>query len=91
MKKNLSIWILMTTAAFLLAGNLFIPTPASAIMAIKDRDYQLVTARIQSGGDGLYIVDSRTGLIAVFTYDPASRSVRPRQVRLMSDAFPGVR
>ena len=26
-----------------------------------------------TGGDGLYIMDMRTGQVAVFTYDPASR------------------
>ena len=39
------------------------------------------------GGDGLYIMDMRTGQVAVFTYDPASRGVRARKVRNVADAF----
>jgi hypothetical protein len=86
-RKTLSITILSLTAALLLAAHWFTPQPARAEEAVKDRDYQIVTARVQSGGDGLYILDNRTGQVAVFTYDPASRAVRARQVRPMSDAF----
>jgi hypothetical protein len=46
-----------------------------------------VTAAIQSGGEGLYIVDNRTGLIAIFTYDPNARAVVPRAARPVTDAF----
>ncbi len=86
-RTNLSIIILSITAALMLAAHIFIPTTAKAEMAVKDRDYQVVTARVQSGGDGLYILDNRTAQLAVFTYDPTSRAVRPRQVRPISDAF----
>ena len=87
MKRNtLSIITLSATAVVLGAAHWFVPT-AKAQEAVKDRDYQVVTARVQSGGDGLYILDNRTGQIAVFTYDPATRGVRARQVRMISDAF----
>ena len=48
---------------------------------------RVTEARIQTGGDGLYILDNRTGQVAVFTYDPASRGVRARKVRNVADAF----
>ena len=86
-RKTLSITILSITAAVLLVANWLVPQPARASEAVKDRDYQVVTCRVQSGGDGLYILDNRTGQIAVFTYDPGSRSVRARQVRMVADAF----
>jgi hypothetical protein len=86
-RKTLSISILSITAALLLAAHWFTPQSAKASEAVKDRDYQIVTARVQSGGDGLYILDNRTGQVAVFTYDPAARAVRARQVRPMTDAF----
>ena len=86
-RKTISIAILTLTAALLLAAHWFTPQAARAEMVIKDRDYQVVTARVQSGGDGLYILDNRTGQLAVFTYDPASRAVRARTVRPMTDAF----
>jgi hypothetical protein len=47
----------------------------------------VVTAKIQTGGDGLYIMDNRTGQIAIFTYDAGSRTVRARAVRNVADAF----
>ena len=88
MKRNtLGIGILSLTALLLIVAHWFVPVPASAQVAIKERDYQVCTARIQTGGDGLYILDNRTGQLAVFTYDPASRSVRARKVRMVGDAF----
>ena len=86
-RTNISILILSITAALLLVAHLFVPATARASEVIKDRDYQVVTARIQTGGDGLYVLDNRSGQIAIFTYDPASRAVRARQVRPISDAF----
>jgi hypothetical protein len=86
-KQNVGIGILAVTALALIAAHWFVPAPASAQVAIKERDYQVVTARIQTGGDGLYILDNRTGQVAVFTYDPASRGVRARKVRNIADAF----
>ena len=86
-RTNLSITILSITAALMLAAHVLIPTTAQAEMAVKDRDYQVVTSRIQSGGDGLYILDNRTGLFAVFTYDPGTRQLRARKVRPIADAF----
>ena len=86
-RKNFGIGFLSLTAILLIAAHWFVPAPAGAQVAIKERDYQVVTARIQTGGDGLYILDNRTGQMAVFTYDPASRAVRARTVRLVADAF----
>jgi len=85
-RQNIAIVMLSVTAALLLAANVFVQ-PADAMVVLKDRDYQVVTAKIATGGDGLYIMDIRTGQIAVFTYDPASRAVRARTVRNVADAF----
>ena len=85
-RQNIAIVMLSITAALLLAANVFVQ-PADAMVVLKDRDYQVVTAKIATGGDGLYILDNRTGQMAVFTYDPASRAVRARTVRLVADAF----
>jgi hypothetical protein len=86
-RQNIGIGILSLSAVLLAAAHWFMPAPAQAQVAVKERDYQLVTARITTGGDGLYILDNRTGLVAVFTYDPSSRSVRARTVRNVADAF----
>ena len=85
-RQNLSILLLSITAALLLAAHVLVQ-PADAQAVLKDRDYQVVTAKIATGGDALYIMDMRTGQLAVFTYDPASRGVRARTVRAAADAF----
>ena len=85
--KTYSIGILSLTAVILLVANLVIPTPAGAEITVKDAGYTVATAPVQSGGDGLYIVDNGTGLMAVLTWDPASRTVRPRAVRDIGEAF----
>ena len=85
--KTYSIGILSITALILLIANLIAPTALHADMVIKDRDYQMITARIQSGGDAVYVVDNRSGQMGVFTYDLRSRSLQPRNVRPVSDAF----
>ena len=85
-QQNIAIAVLSFTAMLLGAAHLIVQ-PVGAQTVIKERDYQVVTAKIQTGGDGLYIADNRTGQIAVFTYDPASRGVRARTVRNVADAF----
>src|SRR5277367_4674368 len=86
-KRLLAIVLLTATATWMVAAN-FINTPANAESAvIKDRDYQMVTGHIVSGGDGLYIMDNRTGFIVVLTYDPNVRGIRPRSVSSVLDAF----
>ena len=85
-RNNIAIAILSASASFMLAAHMFMQPTAQAEV-IKDRDYQIVTARVPAGGEGLYILDNRTGNVAVFTYDAATRNMRARQVRPVSDAF----
>lgn len=87
--KSLTIATLTITAVILAVANL-LPLPNRTALAgetIKDRDYQVVTSRVQQGGEGLYIMDNRTGKVAVFTWDVASRSVKLRAVRPVIEAF----
>jgi hypothetical protein len=86
-KKNFTIGILSLTAVVLMLANYFAPQPAQALMSIKDRDFSLVTARTQNGGDSLYVLDNRSGRVAIFAYDPARRALVPRVVGEMSAAF----
>ena len=88
-KKSFLIGILSLTATVLLMGNYFAPQPASALMTIKDRDFSMVTCRAQNGGDTLYVLDNATGRIAIYSYDPAGRVVRPRGAGNMSQLFSG--
>jgi len=88
-KKNFAISLLSLSAVVLMLANYFAPQQAQALMSIKDRDFSLVTARTQNGGDTLYVLDNRSGRVAIFSYDPARRTIVPRVVGDMSVAFSG--
>lgn len=67
---NAAIVALMCSAIALAAAVLFVqPATTHADMVIKDRDFQLVTARVNVGNDALYIMD-RNGTLGVFVYEP---------------------
>ena len=85
-KKTFGIGVLSITGALLLIACLIPAKPADAAFAVKDRDYQIITAQGQ-GSDVLYVVDNRTGLMAVSPSDARSRVLRPRRVRPVADAF----
>ena len=81
--------MLSLSAVALLIVAYFSSSPAQALMTIKDRDYSLVTARAQQTGDSLYVLDNRSGRVAVFSYDPSGRTIRPHFVADMSVVFGG--
>ena len=88
MKKEI-IWIVLLSisAAMLLALHIGLQQSAVATTTIKDRDYQLVTGRLQDGGEGLYVTDVTTGVVAVFAFDAPSRSVVLRRAEPVAGAF----
>ena len=88
-KKTFTIGVLAVAALILLAANLMLPQPAAAEVAVKDRDYTAVTGRTTKGGDALVLTDNRTGMMAVFVYDPNARSLRALDVRSVTEAFAG--
>jgi hypothetical protein len=88
-KQTYTIGILSITALILFVANLMMPTSAHGGFVMKDRDYQLITARQQVGDEAIYVLDSRTGLMAVFNYDPGRKAIVLRQVRAVQDAFAG--
>jgi hypothetical protein len=85
-RKLILICVLSVSAVALMIAN-FVTPAARADVAVNSHDYQAVTSRIQGGGEGLYIVDNRTGLILVLTYDSNSRALVPRAARPVSDVF----
>jgi len=88
-KKTFAIGTLSITGLLLLLINLVpMPTPAFADV-IKDRDYQAVTAAIRQGGDGLFVIDNRTGKIGVFAYDNARKGIVTLDIRDVTEAFVG--
>ncbi len=86
-RKSFYIGILSVSATLLALANYFAPQPALAITTIKDRDFSMVTAQSQGNGDALYVLDNRSGRIAIFSYDPSSRTLRPRFTTDMTAVF----
>jgi hypothetical protein len=87
-KKTLAILALSVLALLLTLAN-FSPPPAKAEDVIKDRDYQLITTRAAAGGEALYIMDNRTGLIGVFMYDSNTRRILMRTATSVPNIFAG--
>jgi hypothetical protein len=85
-KKLIAICVLTVSAVALMICN-FVTPPVNAEAVVNTRDYQAATAEIAGGGEGLYIVDNRTGLMAIMTYDVNSRQVVARAARPVTDAF----
>jgi hypothetical protein len=88
-KKTFAIGTLSITALLLFLINLVpMPAPARADV-IKDRDYQAVTAPIKQGGDGLFVIDNRTGKIGVFAYDNSRKGIVSLDIQDVTTAFAG--
>lgn len=87
--KTFAIGILSLTAAAMFFANLNAPRVAEAAQVVKGRDYQVLTARTAQGDDGLYVVENRTGMMAVFLYDVKAKRIEPRAVKSVMDAFTG--
>ena len=86
-RKTFAIGILSVTAVMLFIGQFLPVRTAVAGDSVGDRDYQITTSRTQQGGDALYIFQRRTGVVAVFSWDPGDRRVKLRAVRSVQDAI----
>ena len=90
-KNTFTVSLLSLTAIALFIANLLIPPRASANFAVKDRDYQAVTAQVMPMDDGLYILDNRSGQMALFSYDPTRKSLVIRDMKPIMNAFAGMK
>jgi hypothetical protein len=86
-KKTFAIGVLSVSAVVLLLGNYFAPSSTQATTTIKDRDFSMVTANTQTGGDSLYVLDNRSGRVAVYSYDPSRKAIIPRAGGDMANLF----
>ena len=86
--KNLSIAVLSITAVMLfIAQFLPVQTANAAQTTIKDRQFALVTTTSQRGGDIIYLVDNRNGMLAVFAWDANRKGFVPKTVGSLADVF----
>lgn len=87
--KTFAIGVLTLSAVILFIACINKPQPVQAGEVIKDRDYQALTARVAAGDEALYLTDNRTGMMAVFVYNPTRKTVEPMAVKPVTDAFLG--
>ena len=87
--KTFAIGVLTVTAAILMVAVVNKPREVQAAEVVRGRDYSCVTARLAQGDDGLYVVDGKTGMMAVFVYDPGRKQIVPKAIKPVTDAFAG--
>jgi hypothetical protein len=85
--KTLSIGVLSITGLILFIAQFLPVQSAHATLTIKDRDYSLVTTRANQGGEALYVINNRTGQVAVFAWDVARRTLVLSGAGIVSGAF----
>ena len=87
-KKIFAIGVLSLSAVILLVANLLSPRSASATYeTTHDNDYSMVTALSVGGGDAVYVTDKRSGKMAIFVFDPARKTLVPKAVLPVQNAF----
>ena len=86
-KKTFAIGVMSIIATILFVGNLMPVQQAQAATSIKDRDYQLATAKSVKGGEVLYVIDNRTGFVAAFAWDNAARAFKPMAIESLTNLF----
>ena len=86
-KKTFTIGVLSLSAVILFVANLLMPPRAAANFTVKDRDYQMITAQIAANDEGLYVLDSRSGNMVLFTYNPNTKTLVPKDMKPIMNAF----
>lgn len=78
-RKTFWIGILTLCAAVLLAAHALQPTQTSLLPAalggamqesVENRNYAMATAESADGGEVLYVLDKRSGVLGLFVWDP---------------------
>lgn len=87
--EKTAIGILGFTAAVLLLALLFVPTPVTGQEAVHSDDYIVATFPSNTGSDVLYVADTRSGQLAVFTFDNATKTPVLADVKPISMGFRG--
>lgn len=87
--KNYSLKIgFLSISALVLFIAQFVPVRIADASAVwKDRDYTMVTATSSRGGDTIYVVDNRSGQMAVLVWDASSRGFAVAGVAPIAEAF----
>lgn len=85
------IGVLAVIFAVLLAAHALQPgaflSTATAAEAVDSRDYMAATALQDDGSEALYVLDKRTGLLALLVWDPQTRRPQPVAIQPVQAAF----
>ncbi len=84
-RKSFLIGVLTLSAAILTLGHIQITSTARASETIIDDDFQLVTAKVRKGDDGIYVLHKRKNLVALFTWDAAKKGVVVSDVKSLDE------
>lgn len=85
-KKTFWIGVLTIVAAVMLAAHSMqpgstmpslMPTAQAAQEAVDHRDYSMATCETAAGGEVLYILDKRSGMLALIGWDSQTRRPAP--------------
>ncbi|HWE04634.1 MAG TPA: hypothetical protein VG326_19670 [Tepidisphaeraceae bacterium] len=88
-KKTFTIGVLTLSAVILAVANILAPSPVTASYnSVKDNsDFQMQTATAVGGGDALYVTEGRSGIMAVFTFDPTRKTLLLQDAQPVQNAF----
>ena len=90
-RKNITIGSLITAAILLTLGHFSLERSAIAETVVSN-DFQFVTAESARADDNLFILNNRTGMVALFRADKSRGGIQLvlKDVRLMSELLAGV-
>ena len=90
-KQTFWLGVMAVITAVLLAAHATRPgafvSTAAAAEAVDSRDYQAVTALQEDGSDALYVLDKRSGLMALLVWDPSTRQPNLVDIEAVQAAF----
>ena len=88
-KKTFTIGVLILSAVILAVANILAPSRATASYnsVRDDRNFEMQTATAVGGGDAIYITETRSGMMAVVTFDAASKRLVLQDAQPVQNAF----
>jgi hypothetical protein len=84
----LAVTLVVLVVAHALRPSAFI-SDAQAAEVVDTRDFSLVTADQDDGNQAIYVLDKRTGLLAILLWDNNARQFRVADMKPVQGAFGG--
>jgi hypothetical protein len=87
MKRTLVVLLVCLNLALLAAVVVVNVSPASAQTERGANDYIMVTAKVQSGLDAVYVIDLKTRRLAAWRFDQTAKKLVPYRGRTLETDF----